>query len=603
MKTDYTEHINVILETLPESPGCYQYLNSEGVIIYIGKAKNLRKRVNSYFTKEHLDAKTRLLCSHICDIKYMVVSTETDALLLENNLIKQYRPRYNVMLKDDKTYPYIVIRNENFPRVLITRNVIRDGSQYFGPYATAYTAKTMLQMIQSIYKLRTCKLPLVPAYIAKKRYNVCLEYHIKHCVAPCKGLTTLEDYGLRIAEITEILNGNSSHITDMLMKQMQKLADELRFEEAQELKYKYDIIENYRSSSTIIMPTQHNIDVFSFDEDEKSAYINYLHIGNGAIIHVYTFEYKKKLDESKEELLGYGIVEMRKRFESNARLIIVPFLPNIDMAGFASFNVMPTQGDNKKLLDLSIQNVKQYKVDALKRADKFNPEQRTTRLLKTIQNDLHLPVLPMHIECFDNSNIQGTSPVAACVVFKKGKPSKSDYRRFHIKTVVGANDFASMEEVVSRRYSRLIEENKPLPQLIIVDGGKGQLNIATEVLRRLNLLDKITIIGLAKRFEEIYYPGDPVPLTLDKSSETLKVIQHLRDEAHRFGITFHRDVRSKAQIASALDSIYGIGDKTKALLLQKYKSIQNIVNVPEEELAELIGKSKASNLLNALKKQ
>ncbi|MDR1525516.1 MAG: excinuclease ABC subunit UvrC [Tannerella sp.] len=600
METNYRDHLNLILATIPEKTGCYQFFDEKAIIIYVGKAKNLKRRVSSYFHKEHIHNKTRVLVKQIRDIKYVVVNLEEEALLLENNLIKQYRPRYNVLLKDDKTYPSIIIKNEYFPRVFQTRSIIKDGSQYFGPYASVYVAKTMLQMIKSVYKLRTCKYPLVPESIARGRYKVCLEYHIKRCNAPCIGLISLEEYNEQISEIKEILKGNSSRITNLLLAQMKCLSEEMRFEEAQIVKEKYEVIENYRSRSTVT-PSLHNIDVFSFDENDKSAYINYMYIGSGAIVHVYTLEYKKKLDEPKEELLGLGIIEMRVRFRSPAREIIVPFLPDIKMSDQIVYTI-PQKGDKKKLLNLSLQNVKQYKVDSLKKTEKFNPEQRTARLLKMMQEDLHLPVLPMHIECFDNSNTQGTNPVAACVVFKKAKPSKEDYRHYHIKTVVGPDDFASMEEIVTRRYTRLLEEKLPLPQLIVIDGGKGQLNIATAVLNRLNLQDKISIIGLAKRLEEIFYPGDPVPLILDKTSETLKIIQHLRDEAHRFGITFHRNVRSKKQIVSGLDGIKGIGEKTKIVLLKKYKSIKRLKDVPLNELAELIGKSKAKILKKALEK-
>ena len=602
MKEKDFDNLNLVLATLPENPGCYQFFNDNAEIIYVGKAKNLKRRVSSYFKKDIPENKTKVLVKQIRDIKYIVVETEEEALLLENNLIKQYRPRYNVLLKDDKTYPYIVVKNEYFPRVFQTRTVIKDGSIYFGPYASVYTAKTMLQMIKSIYKIRTCKFPLSQETIAHGRYKICLEYHIKQCNGPCIGMISSEKYNEQILEIREILKGNSSRITNHLLEKMRQLSENLQFEEAQMIKEKYDVIENYRSRSTVVTTSLNNIDVFSFDENEKSAYINYLHIGNGAIVHVYTFEYKKKLDEPKEELLGLGIVEMRKQFNSSAREIIVPFLPDTEISKTIEYTI-PQKGDKKKLLNLSIQNVKQYKIDCLKRAEKFNPEQRTTRLLKTIQEDLHLPVLPMHIECFDNSNIQGTSAVASCVVFKKGKPSKEDYRRFHIKTVVGANDFASMEEIVTRRYTRLIEEEQPLPQLIVIDGGKGQLNVATGVLKKLNLLGKISIIGLAKRLEEIYYPNDPEPLTLNKTSETLKVIQHLRDEAHRFGITFHRNVRSKKQVVSALDSIDGIGEKTKTILLKKYKSVKRIAEAPENEIIALIGASKANLLFNAFNKK
>ncbi|MDR3250052.1 MAG: excinuclease ABC subunit UvrC [Tannerella sp.] len=600
MQESYKDHLNLILATLPEQPGCYQFFDEKAVIIYVGKAKNLKRRVSSYFQKEHLENKTRVLVKQIRDIKYIVVDSEEDALLLENNMIKQYRPRYNVLLKDDKTYPYIVIKNEHFPRIFQTRNIVRDGSNYYGPYASVYTAKTMLQMIKSIYKVRTCKLPLLSESISIGKYRVCLEYHIKRCNAPCIGHIHVEEYNEQISEIKEILKGNSSLITNLLLAQMRRYSDAMLFEEAQYLKEKYEVLENYRSRSTIVTSVLNNLDVFSFDENEKSAYINYMHIKNGSVVHVYTLEFKKKLDEPKEELLELGIVEMRERFESQATEIIVPFFPDTVNPDKITYTI-PQKGDKKKLLDLSTQNVKQYKADCLKRAEKFNPEQRTTRLLKTIQNDLHLPVLPIHIECFDNSNIQGTSPVAACVVFKKGKPSRKDYRHFHIKTVVGADDFASMEEIVTRRYSRLLEESMPLPQLIVIDGGKGQLNVAARVLQKLDLFGKITVIGLAKRLEEIFYPDDPEPLILDKTSETLKVIQHLRDEAHRFGITFHRDVRSKKQIVSELDGINGIGEKTKTVLLNKYKSVKRLRNIPADELVALIGKQKADALIDGLK--
>ena len=593
------EHLNLILATLPDLPGCYQFFDEKAVIIYIGKAKNLMKRVSSYFNKEHPESKTRVLVNQIRDIKYVVVDSEEEAFLLENNLIKQYRPRYNVMLKDDKKYPYIVIKNEDFPRIYQTRNTIRDGSLYFGPYSSVYTVKTMLRMIKSIYKIRTCKFTISQESINKRRNKVCLEYHIKHCNAPCTGMISAKEYNNQIAEIKEILKGNSDRITCYLLKEMNVLALEMRFEEAQLLKEKFDVIENYRASSTVVSGIAHNLDVFSFEENDKSAFINYLHLNNGAVVHVYTLEYKKRLDEPKEELLGLGIVEMRTRFSSLANEIIVPFLPDINISEKITYTI-PQRGEKKKLLDLSIQNVKQYKADYLKKADKFNPEQRTTRLLKTIQNDLHLTALPMHIECFDNSNIQGSNPVAACVVFKKGKPSKKEYRHFHIKTVVGPDDFASMDEVVTRRYSRMMDENASLPQLIVIDGGKGQLNVATKVLEKLNLIDQIAIIGLAKRIDEIFFPGDPDPLMLNKSSETLKVIQQLRDEAHRFGIAFHRNLRSKGQVVSELDKIKGIGEKTKTALLQKYKSVKRLKEAPEQELIEMIGKAKAKILIEGL---
>ena len=596
---DRLNYITSLLSTIPEKPGCYQYYDAKGTVIYVGKAKNLRKRISSYFQKEHENRKTRVLVKQIYDLRYIVVDSEADALLLENNLIKQYRPRYNVLLKDDKTYPSIVIKNEPFPRIFQTRNIIRDGSLYYGPYSSVHFIRTLLHLIKELYPIRNCKHALTPEAIGSGKYKVCLQYHIKRCKGPCVGMQLAEEYNRNIADIKEILKGNSSKVSELLLERMKALAEEMRFEEAQEVKRQYDLVESFRLKSTVV-PMLHNVDVFSLDENEMSFFINYMHVGSGAIVQVYTIEYQKKLDdEQKEYVLGLGIVEMRERFRSHANEIIVPFIPEGVFPEGISFTV-PQRGDKRKLLELSLQNAKQYKVDKLKRSEKFNPEQRATRLLTTIQKDLHLPVLPMQIECFDNSNIQGTNPVAACVVFKKAKPSKKDYRHFHIKTVVGPDDFASMREIVTRRYTRLLEEKAPLPQLIIIDGGKGQLNAATEVLRELNLLGKITIVGLAKRLEEIFYPGDPFPLVLDKTSETLKVIQHLRDEAHRFGITFHRHMRSKGQIVSELDAIKGIGEKTKEALLKKYKSVKRIREAPSAELEELIGKKKATLVAEGL---
>ncbi len=596
---DRLDYITSLLSTIPEKPGCYQYYDAKGTVIYVGKAKNLRKRISSYFQKEHENRKTRVLVKQIYDLRYIVVDSEADALLLENNLIKQYRPRYNVLLKDDKTYPSIVIKNEPFPRIFQTRNIIRDGSLYYGPYSSVHFIRTLLHLIKELYPIRNCKHALTPEAIGLGKYKVCLQYHIKRCKAPCVGMQLAEEYNRNISDIKEILKGNSSKVSELLLERMKVLAEEMRFEEAQEVKRQYDLVESFRLKSTVV-PMLHNVDVFSLDENETSFFINYMHVGSGAIVQVYTIEYQKKLDdEQKEYVLGLGIVEMRERFRSHANEIIVPFIPEGVFPEGISFTV-PQRGDKRKLLELSLQNAKQYKVDKLKRSEKFNPEQRATRLLTTIQKDLHLPVLPMQIECFDNSNIQGTNPVAACVVFKKAKPSKKDYRHFHIKTVVGPDDFASMREIVTRRYTRLLEEKAPLPQLIIIDGGKGQLNAATEVLRELNLLGKITIVGLAKRLEEIFYPGDPFPLVLDKTSETLKVIQHLRDEAHRFGITFHRHMRSKGQIVSELDAIKGIGEKTKEALLKKYKSVKRIREAPSAELEELIGKKKATLVAEGL---
>lgn len=602
MSSETDKHIKMILSILPDKPGCYQYFDDKGTIIYVGKAKNLKRRVSSYFNKEHDSNKTRVLVKQIRDIKYIVVDTEEDALLLENNLIKQYRPRYNVMLKDDKTYPSIVVKNEYFPRIFQTRNIVRDGSQYYGPYPSVYTAKVMLQMLKELYPLRTCKYPLTPESIAEGKYSVCLEYHIKRCKGPCVGLQTQEEYRQNISEIKEILRGNISQISKHLYEEMQTLAGELKFEEAQKIKEKYDVIENYRAKSTVVTPMLHNIDVFSIAENERSAYINFMHIGNGAIVQAYTFEYKKRLDETKEELLSLGIIEMRERFKSTAREIIVPFDPDMEL-GNVSFTV-PQRGDKKKLLELSEMNVKQFKVDRLKQAEKLNPEQRSTRILKEVQDALHLPKLPIHIECFDNSNIQGSDAVAACVVFKMAKPSKKDYRKYIIKTVVGPDDYASMKEVVRRRYQRAINEGSPLPDLILTDGGKGQMEVVREVIQDELHLD-IPIAGLAKdgkhRTSELLFGFPPVTVGMQIQSQMFRFFTQIQDEVHRFAITFHKDKRSKSQTRSELDSIKGIGEKTKVLLLRHYKSVKRIREASFEDLKELIGEAKTKALINGLK--
>lgn len=604
MTSEKDEKIKAILAAIPEKPGSYQYYDEKGTIIYVGKAKNLKRRVSSYFNKEHDNNKTRVLVKQIRDIKYIVVDTEEDALLLENNLIKQYRPRYNVLLKDDKTYPSIVVKNEYFPRVFQTRNIVRDGSQYYGPYPSVFTAKVMLQMLKELYPIRTCKYPLTPESIAQGRYKVCLEYHIKRCKGPCEGLQSLEEYQKNIAEVKEILKGNISQISKHLYEEMQQLAAEWRFEEAQAVKEKYEVIENYRSKSTVVTPMLHNIDVFSIIEDGNSAYINFMHIGNGAIVQAYTFEYKKRLDESKEELLSLGIVEMRKRFQSTAREIIVPFELDIDL-GNVSFTI-PQRGDKRKLLELSEMNVKQYKVDKLKQAEKLNPEQRNTRILKDIQEALHLPKLPAQIECFDNSNIQGSDAVAACVVFKMGKPSKQDYRKFNIKTVVGPDDYASMREVVYRRYKRAIEENAPLPDLIITDGGKGQMEVVREVVEdELGL--SIPIAGLAKdnrhRTSELLFGFPPETIGMRLDSPLFHLLTRIQDEVHRFAIQFHKDKRSKSQVKSELDNIKGIGEKTKTLLLRHFKSVKRIKEASLDDLKAVVGEAKAKALRDGFDKK
>lgn len=589
-----SEYLKGIVSNLPERPGIYQYLNAEGTIIYVGKAKNLKKRVYSYFSKDHEPGKTRVLVSKIADIRYIVVNSEEDALLLENNLIKKYKPRYNVLLKDDKTYPSICVQNEYFPRVFKTRKIIRNGSSYYGPYSHAPSMNAVLDLIKHLYPLRTCNLNLSPENIRAGKFNVCLEYHIKNCAGPCIGLQPQEEYLKNIDEIKEILKGNTQEISRMLFQQMQELAAEMKFEEAQKIKEKYTLIENYRSKSEVVSSILHNIDVFSIEEDEhNSAFINYLHITNGAINQAFTFEYKKKLNESKEELLTLGIIEMRERYKSLSREIIVPF--EVDMELNNVVFTVPQRGDKKKLLDLSLLNVKQYKADRMKQSEKLNPEQRSMRLMKEIQQELHLEKLPMQIECFDNSNIQGSDAVAACVVFKKAKPSKQDYRKYIIKTVEGPDDYASMREVVKRRYQRAIEEESTLPDLIITDGGKGQMEAVRQVMEELHL--NIPIAGLAKdrkhRTSELLFGFPPQTIGLKQHSPLFKLLEQIQDEVHRFAITFHRDKRSKRQVASALDTIKGIGDKTKTALLKEFKSVKRIKEASLEDLSAIVGETKA----------
>jgi excinuclease ABC subunit C len=586
------EYLKNIIQNIPEKPGCYQYFDDKGIIIYVGKAINLKKRVSQYFTKNHDSPKTRILVSKIRDIKYIIVDTEEDTLLLENNLIKKFQPRYNVMLKDDKSYPSIVIRNEYYPRVELTRKISKDSSQYFGPYTNALSVKTLLEFVHKLYPIRTCSLNLTPEKIAEGKYKVCLEYHIKRCLGPCVGLQTSENYIKNVESIKEILKGNTNLVSDEIYAKMLELAENQEFEEANKLKEKYLLVENFKNKSTVVSNINYNIDVYSYDEDESSAYINYLNVHNGAIIQAYTFEYRKRLEEEKEELLGLGIIEVRERFGSKAKEIVIPFYPDLTLEGVEF--MIPQRGDKKKLLLLSTQNVRQYKIDKLKKAESLNPEQRSVRILKEIQKDLNLKELPTHIECFDNSNIQGTNPVSACVVFKMGKPSKRDYRHFNVKTVEGPDDFSTMREVVYRRYRRLLEEEAPLPQLIVIDGGKGQLSAACESLKALEIYGKVAIVGIAKRLEEIYYPEDSIPLYLDKNSESLKVLQHLRDEAHRFGITFHRNLRSKSQVKSELDNIKGIGDETKKLLLREFGSVKRIKLAEDSKLEKIIGKFKTA---------
>ncbi|MBP9792650.1 MAG: excinuclease ABC subunit UvrC [Flavobacterium sp.] len=581
------------IQTLPDNPGVYQYYDAAGKILYVGKAKNLRKRVASYFNKVHDTAKTNVLVKKIVTIKHIVVPTETDALLLENNLIKKLQPRYNVLLRDDKTYPWICIKNEAFPRVFSTRKMIKDGSEYFGPYTSFKTVHTILDLIKELYPLRTCNFDLSRNNIVTGKYKVCLEYHIGNCKGPCEDYETQEHYQTQVNAIREILKGNFKESLKDFKKLMNDLASDMQFEEAQKIKEKIEVLENYQARSTILNPKISNVDVFSIISDEAMAYVNFLQISHGAIVRSHTLELKKKLEETDEELLELAVVELRERFHLNSKEIILPF--ELDFGDKIKVTV-PQLGDKKQILELSQRNAKYYRLDQLKQIQIVDPDRHTNRIMAQMQKDLRLSVEPRHIECFDNSNIQGTNPVSACVVFKDGKPSKKDYRHFNIKTVEGPNDFASMEEVVYRRYKRMLDENQPLPNLIIIDGGKGQLSSALKSLDDLGLRGKIAIIGIAKRLEELFYPGDSIPLYLDKKSETLKIIQHLRNEAHRFGITFHRDKRSKSALNSSLESIPGIGEKTMETLIKHFKSVKRIKEATEKEISDVIGVSKAKKI-------
>ncbi len=585
------EYLKSLVSVLPDQPGIYQYFDQSGKIIYVGKAKNLKKRVTSYFVKNHQNRKTELLVRSISDIKHMVVETEQDALLLENNLIKKYQPRYNIRLKDDKTYPWIVIKNERFPRVFQTRNVIRDGSTYFGPYTSIFTVRMLLEFFRKTYKLRNCKLNLSEENIHLKKFKVCLEYHIGNCLGPCVGKLEHDQYMKSIDQIKEILKGNISGVIKYLKDLMTQFSSEYKFEEAALIKDKLELLEKFQSKSTVVSNSISDVDVFTIDQDEDFAYINYLKIIQGAIMQTYTLELKKVLDESPNELLELAIVDIRQKIFSNAKEILVPFKLDFELEGVKF--IIPKQGDKKKLLDLSERNAKYYRIEKQKHMSVPKTEKNATRILETMQKDLQLKSQPEHIECFDNSNLQGTNPVASCVVFRNTRPSKKDYRHYNVKTVVGPDDFASMEEIVFRRYRRLIDEEKSLPQLIVVDGGKGQLGAALNALEKLELRGKIAIIGIAKRLEEIYFPGDSVPLYLDKNSETLKIIQQLRDEAHRFGITFHRNKRSGDFIKSELENISGIGEKTITAVLKRFKSVENLKKQGYRVVADEIGDSKA----------
>lgn len=593
-----TDELKNKIASLPDSPGCYLYYDKQGTVIYVGKAKRLKRRVSSYFNRVHDSAKTNALVRNIADMKYVVVGSEDDAFHLENSLIKEYKPRYNILLKDDKTYPWICVTGELYPRVFLTRKVAHGVGKYFGPYANQSVVRTLLSLLRELYPLRSCRFPISFETIKKGSQRVCLDYHIHNCLGCCEGKISVDDYGEYIRQVKHILSGELQVVADYLMERMQSLAAELRFEEAEVIKKKYQLIEKYRAKSVVVTAAEQNIDVFAFEPADNMAFVNYMHLRHGSVVQCVTFEYRTRLDESPEQILSYAIAEAEEQFHNEAQLTILPFEPDF-MSANRRF-LVPQRGDKRRLIEVSLQNAKQYKAERLKNMEKLNPEQRTMRLLTRMQRDFRLSELPRHIECFDNSNIQGTNPVASCVVFKDGKPSKRDYRHFIIKTVVGANDFASMEEVLTRRYSRLLQEGKPLPQLVVVDGGKGQLSSAVEAFDRLGIRGKVAVVGIAKRLEEIYFPGDSVPLYIDKGSESLKVVQHLRDEAHRFGITHHRLRRSKGQTASVLDDIKGIGEKTRTALLKHFKSVKRLREASEVEVAAVVGQAKAKILINGL---
>lgn len=581
------------LQTLPDSPGVYQYYDKDDKLLYVGKAKNLKKRVLSYFNKVHDVGRTRVMVKKIVTIKHIVVKSESDALLLENNMIKKHQPRYNVLLRDDKTYPWICIKNEPFSRIFSTRRMVKDGSEYFGPYTSFKTIHTILDMIKELYPLRTCNYDLTPTNIRSGKFKVCLEYHIGNCKGPCEGHESLENYQSQVNAIREILKGNFKESLRDFKKQMNHYASEMEFEKAQRVKEKIEVLENYQSRSMVANPKITNVDVFSIVSDEGAAYVNFLQISHGSVIRSHTLELKKKLDETDEELLQLGVIEIIERFQLKPREVILPF--EIDLGENIRVTV-PQLGDKKQILELSVRNAKYFRMDQMKQMQIVDPDRHTTRIMAQMKKDLRLPEEPRHIECFDNSNIQGTNPVAACVVFKDGKPSKKDYRHFNIKTVEGPNDFASMEEVVFRRYKRLLDENEPLPQLVIIDGGKGQLSAALKSFDLLGIRGKIAIVGIAKRLEELFYPNDPVPLYLDKKSETLKVIQQLRNEAHRFGITFHRDKRSKSALNSSIEAIPGIGEKTMQTLIKHFKSVKRLKMATQDEISAVVGLSKAKKI-------
>lgn len=595
MVEDKKIDIGLKLKTLPDKPGVYQYFDKNGTILYVGKAKNLKKRVSSYFKKNHEHAKTYILVKKIADIQYIVVDSEMDALLLENNLIKKYLPKYNIQLKDDKTYPWICVKKEPFPRVFSTRILVKDGSRYYGPYPSGRVMHTLLDLIRDLFPLRTCALDLAANKIEKNAYKVCLEYHIGKCKGPCEGKQKASEYNGMIEQIEGILKGNISSVIQNLKQLMNQASADFRFEEAHDIKTRIEILEKYKAKSTVVSPTIHQVDVVSMVEDNDIVFVNYLVINHGAIIHGITVEVKRKLDETQADIITFVLPELRERFQSQAKEILVETDVDWEMEGVRFF--APQRGDKKALIDLSLRNAKSYRMEKIKQEKIKDPEKHTNRILETMKTDLRLKELPVHIECFDNSNIQGTNPVSACVVFKDAKPSKKDYRHFNVQTVEGPDDFATMREAVYRRYRRLLEEEQPLPQLIIIDGGKGQLGAALEALEKLDLRGKIAIIGIAKRLEELFYPGDSLPLYLDKRSETLKVIQHLRNEAHRFGITHHRNRRSKSALNNELETIPGIGEKTVQDLIRTFKSVKRVKEQSEESLAAVVGKAKAKVII------
>ncbi len=586
------------ISILPDTPGVYMYYDSEGTVIYVGKAKNLKRRVSSYFNRTHDCLRTNLLVRAIVDMTYIVVPTEQDALNLEASMIKEYQPRYNVLLKDDKSYPWIVVTNEPYPRVFLTRQHVKDGSKYYGPYTDAGSARATLELIKRIYPVRSCRHLITPEYISKGKGRLCLDYHLHRCKGCCLGLVSTEDYGKDIDRIRAILRGEIGELLQYLRDGMDRLAQELRFEEAQELKEEYDLIKRYQSKSVIVSQTIEDVDVFGIDDEDADVYINYMHVRRGAVVKSLTLEYKRRLDETQAQLLAYAMTEISKSLGVTFDEVVVAELPDVELPD-VKFTI-PQRGDKAKLLEVSKKNARQHRVDKIKTMEKRNPETRTDRILQRIQSDFHLSQLPRHIECFDNSNIQGTNPVASCVVFRDAKPSKKDYRHFNIKTVVGPDDFASMKEVLTRRYTRLMAEDKELPQLVVVDGGKGQLSAAVEALDEMGLRGVIAVVGIAKRLEEIYFPGDSIPLYIDKNSETLRVVQHLRDEAHRFGITHHRNRRSKGQAVSELDSIKGVGEKTRTALLSHFKSVKRLREADIDTIAEVVGPAKASIVYGAL---